>query len=95
MARKSWCVYIDNSSLMRECTYYRGRYLNRMQDDRYKQLSLFYDKGYAEQYARDISALHPGIDVYIYESVFGFVAKPTSPAKKVWDKDGNYLPVKE
>ena len=58
-------------------------------------LSVFYSLKDADSYAKHISAQFPGYDVYIYEQSYGYTAKTVEPAKKQWDKDGNYLPVKE
>jgi len=89
-ARRLWFVVVDLDSNYQAADRDGRRY--RVPDSKEAHSGVFFEEKHAEAFAAKAAQANPGVDVYIFKQDKGFVAQPGPVSRKVWDKDGKYLP---
>ena len=90
MARKFWFVFCENI-----IPTYEGDDPGAMLMDttvRQPKYGIFFRKDRADQYAKKLSGMHPGVEVQVAEAMYGFHSPaPVKITQKVWNAEGEYV----
>lgn len=90
--KKYWFVICkkDNEMYQTEDRNNPGRFV---MDDRQTKYGIFFEKKYADNFAKNLSKENAGYDVHILETVEGvFAPPPKETIFKKWNENGEYVP---
>jgi hypothetical protein len=90
MARKLWCVLVEDFDSLHPSDYYRDQYVFDSSDN--LMLSVFTTERFARDAAQQLAIKHPGKDVHVFTPSYGYTAEPRPIESKVWTPDGKFIP---
>ena len=90
MARQFWFVFAEELNPLEEWDNPGQNTIAATRNT--PRYGVFFRKDRAEQFARKLSSMHPGIEVQIAEAKQGFHSPlPTKITQKVWNEQGEYI----
>ncbi len=90
MARKLWCVLVEDFDSMYPSEHFRDQFVFNEHNN--NMLSVFTTERTARDAAQQLAIKHPGKDVHVFTPVYGYTSTPRPVESKVWTTDGKFIP---